>query len=836
MTERTATTEAKKPARAKKFLFTLILCVLTAALALPAFAYNNPIPLTDLSRKEFSAGDPFVMKYNGVYYCYVSGGNSFRSTDLLRWTYVGNVFQGDHSHNLYAPEVFYWNGAFYCISCPDGTTNYRFKSDSPEGPFTAVSGDLGGGIDGSLFRDDDGAIYFTHAAFNGIALYRMETPESEMVPLGKIPVSVSGMWTEGPGIFKRNGKYYMTFCGNDVLDPSYRSEYAVSDRVDSGWKEPEQNVLLLSTDGALTGLGHNSVVIGPDLDTYYIVYHNRYPDYSKDIDRAMNIQPILWSGDRPVVASGEVSGTDPALPAEEYRPENGTEPLSGQKLLETPTEDIFTAEFNLVPAVTDVLFGYIDERNFCALRFENNTAVLETVTDGNAVETRADVPKNTDLNVLQCVGVRQSESALSVTLAGGTLFETTPSARGGKIGYRAQKGTVGYTAFSGTVLGNRDNESVKYANHTYPATLFNEAVGGKTVSAKEPGNALLLAEGEKATYALSSFYGEATLTLRGKATENTRLNVYIDGDVLYGKVAFAESGGYRTEILRHIPMLKGGEHNITVEVLSGSFEFYEFATCREDELMENSYNMDRSIPSMGQREGEGEYIDGEFALTAKESLHGDCFGKTILGFLGSTDYSVEARVRLESIENGAEAGLFVRSVNETNGKASGFSFRRKWYQRCYYACLKSGAVCLYRQDYGEKLLAEYPTAADMTEPHMLKVIAQGCDLTVLFDGEEVIRYTDEYYPFPYGRYGFKAANGKAYYDDLTVEEVAWEFAAQETGEETADPNGDATAPAPALLWVIIPAAAVVLIILLVLFVFKRKKGAPGGAEPENKKE
>ena len=304
----------------KKISVCLMVVVLFLSLTIPAFAYSNPIRLADGSGNELPAGDPFVMKYNGTYYCYVSGGNCFRSTDLVKWIFVGNVFTGEHSTNLYAPEVFYWNGAFYCISCPEGTTNYCFKSNSPEGPFTAISDALGGGIDGSLFRDDDGTIYFTHAEFGGIALYRMETPESEMVSLGKLSVSVSGMWTEGPGIFKRDGKYYMTYCGNHVLDPAYRVEYAVSDRVDAGWTEPEQNVLLLSTEGTLTGLGHNSMVIGPDRDTYYIIYHNRYPDGTKPIDRAMNIQPILWSGDRPVAASGESFGQDPALPTEEYRP------------------------------------------------------------------------------------------------------------------------------------------------------------------------------------------------------------------------------------------------------------------------------------------------------------------------------------------------------------------------------------------------------------------------------------------------------------------------------------------------------------------------------------
>ena len=231
---------------------------------------------------------------------------------------------------------------------------------------------------------------------------------------------------------------------------------------------------------------------------------------------------------------------------------------------------------------------------------------------------------------------------------------------------------------------------------------------------------------------------------------------------------------------------------------------------------------------MAQREGEGEYENGEFILTPKKSSHGDCFGKTILGFPGSTDYSVEARVRLESARDDAEAGIFVRSVSESNGQASGFSFRRRWYQRCYFVAVKRGSVCLYRQDYGETLLREYLTTADFTEPHLLKVAADKCDLTVTLDGEEVIRYTDEYYPYPYGRYGFKTVNGKAYFDDLTVEAIESEPVVDAEEETAEDIVG---AKAPALLWVIIPEAAAV-IVLIVLFALKRKKSAAQKTDKE----
>ena len=120
----------------------------------------------------------------------------------------------------------------------------------------------------------------------------------------------------------------------------------------------------------------------------------------------------------------------------------------------------------------------------------------------------------------------------------------------------------------------------------------------------------------------------------------------------------------------------------------------------------------------------------------------------------------------------AEAGVFLRSANESDGEACAFRFRRKWYQQCYYVCVKNGAVLLYKQDYGEELLKQYSTSADFTQSHLLKVSIRGCELTVWLDGVEIIRYTDDNHPFTNGRYGFKVVNGTAYYDDLTVTALA----------------------------------------------------------------
>ncbi len=812
----------------KRIACLLLPAVLAGACAIPAAAYRNPIPFTDTNGRDCAMGDPFVMKFNGTYYAY-GGGKCFRSDDMVRWTCVGNAFSGEHSENLYAPEIFYFNGAFYCISCPNGTENHLFKSDSPEGPFMAVGGPLGGDIDGSLFRDDDGTVYFLHAAWNGIELYRMETPESEMTPVKRLSPSISEMWTEGPGLFKRNGKYYLTYTGNHVLDPAYRVEYAVADRITGPWTEPEQNILLLSTEGSVTGLGHNCVVIGPDLDSYYIVYHNRYPDGTKTIDRGFNMQRILWNGDKPVVSAQTVENEEPDRPDYEFRPENGTTIITAPVLSDKETGEIFTTEFNAVPRETVFLFSVRGEDG-CRLSFTEKTAVLEIRRGGQSEFLTAELPKNTDTGVLQCLRVQQTGTALRLFLAGGQFLETTPRGSGA-IGYdTVGSATVGYAAFSDKALGNRDHEAKKYALSVCDAVLADEKPASGIVPAEEPGNAVLLEPGQSLRFDLTALSASTvTLSLRGRAGNDTSIRIDVDGTPFVSDYPLSAGGGYRTEALRSLS-LTAKTSSLVITVLSGRYECYEIATTRESRVPDLDFSMN-SLSGLKMREGTVRFQDGKAAVTASESPKGDCYAKAILGDAGWGDYSVEATLICDTGTPGAEAGLFIRSANETDGEACAFRFRRKWYQQCYYVCLSEGYVSLYKQNYGEKLLARKMVSFDLSVAQKLKIAAVKNVLTVYLNGKEILSYTDNDHPFLNGKAGLKVVNGTAYYDDLSIRAISAESPAPsdtaapqpspgaETGSKPAAPDFHRNAILPIGLLLLAAACAVG----LRLFFRSRKK-------------
>src|SRR5690606_15583824 len=116
------------------------------------------------------------------YYLYCStkdgrpGIKGWSSEDLIHWTPEGLVTEDPITTGAYAPEVVYWNGYFYMYTSPAGNGHYVLRSDSPTGPFEVQTENLGLSIDGSVFIDDNGKWYFTHAGDQGIVIHPMTDP------------------------------------------------------------------------------------------------------------------------------------------------------------------------------------------------------------------------------------------------------------------------------------------------------------------------------------------------------------------------------------------------------------------------------------------------------------------------------------------------------------------------------------------------------------------------------------------------------------------------------------------------------------------------------------
>ena len=186
--------------------------------------------------------DPSICRVGDDYYLVNSAFNYFpsipvwQSKDLVNWTQIGNVLDrpsqfamrgGQVSAGTYAPTIRYHNGTFYVVcTLVGGIGNFYVTAQDPKGPWSEPIKLQGvGGIDPSLFFDDDGKCYVTNcddpvgqAKYNGHRTIRLQEVDLEQKkPVGKKIVLVDGgtniskhpVWCEGPHLYKIDKTYYL---------------------------------------------------------------------------------------------------------------------------------------------------------------------------------------------------------------------------------------------------------------------------------------------------------------------------------------------------------------------------------------------------------------------------------------------------------------------------------------------------------------------------------------------------------------------------------------------------------------------------------------------------
>lgn len=357
--------------------------------------YQNPI------QKQGDFADPFVLRYNGTYYLYCTNPDTrcWSSQDLLHWKLEGPTVPAEEFPELvpFAPEVVYWNGAFYMYTSPHGFGHYVLKSDSPTGPFRKITGNVGHAIDFSVFIDDNGQWYAYWADDRGILGCEMASPTEFGEPV-LIGADLHG-WTEGPFVLKREGKYHLTYTGNHFLSKGYRIHAAVADRPLGLFRDHGYNPVILRTEGDVVGLGHSSTVLGPDLQTHYIFYHNLNPDKTRDL----NLDPVVFTPEKAcVLGPTDTPRPAPALPRwQRQRPER-------IRVEGTFREDVVLlsagiVEVNLAAGEKTEKYGVmLTGKTEFRLEFsrENNTL---TLWNGDVSLTREALPAGYDHNALHCM-------------------------------------------------------------------------------------------------------------------------------------------------------------------------------------------------------------------------------------------------------------------------------------------------------------------------------------------------------------------------------------------------------------------------------------------------
>lgn len=276
----------------------------------PAKTYTNPVKTVD--HANIYVSDPFVYKYNGIYYLTgtsdIPNGMGFayyESKDMITWTYKGALYQKPENHigtsAFWAPEVKLYKGKFYMtyscyISKHELALTCLAVSDTPNGPFKDLYTpwlDLGySAIDANIFVDDDGTPYVYYSknwTSDGIGqgeLYAAKL-KKDLSGLDGDPIFVSKAsqdwekvkWdvnrcNEGSFVFKKGDTYYMTYSANDTGYEHYGVGVSTAKNPLGPWVKYEDNPLM-TTDlsKGVSSPGHNSIVESPDGKNLYIVYH-----------------------------------------------------------------------------------------------------------------------------------------------------------------------------------------------------------------------------------------------------------------------------------------------------------------------------------------------------------------------------------------------------------------------------------------------------------------------------------------------------------------------------------------------------------------------------------
>lgn len=709
-------------------------------------SYQNPLRLP-LQNEHYGIGDPFVFKFNGKYYLYPSSAPSmdgvcaWESENMTDWRYLGLVAEDKFLNNAYAPEVFYYNGTFYLIASPKGEGHYIYTSKSPAGPFVRLTDNIGLTIDGSLFCDDDGTLYFTHAEYPAIHGHVME-PDGTMHSARELQGTSMGHWTEGPGIFKRDGRYYITMTGNHLLSRGYRIDYAVSEVGPLGpYRIPENKTLLVNTSYENGSLGHSSTVMGPDLDSYWIFYHC-FP-VSRDgkrHGRFVNMDRLLFYGNDIMVSGPSLTPVPvPEMPDFYGWADNDT--YSDQFLhkdgfiLSRKFMDAFgTAEISFAPNGGKAVFAYEDSANFHEASICDNMFYLYRIKGSQReLINEKELFKGFNQEALHTLRLESKPDCLNLFIDSLHIMEL-----GNELGIRGHIGTRGSDIVSFIAFSKYVGQSGDGLHHQYlPGKIKAEIA---SVPVKLEGSYVSLSDKEALCYNVNVAY-------KGIYRVQAVMNVQTKCDISFGtnetkqQIKLMADSDMRRVDLGCIPLEQGLQVlQISVEQGIALFESFDVFPLAEHEFGEYSglelcYRAD--------------IMEGDCCIKRMEGLQMDRPGQALarIGDRFHTDSCVETEVIFRGEHLELSAGIFLR-LSEN----SVYIDQVKIGHRGYYIGFDTQDVFVWRMNFDKKILCRHRCKLQIDVSYKIKADFRGNRLSVFVDDLPILCLTDAI-SLPYGLSG-----------------------------------------------------------------------------------
>lgn len=712
---------------------------------------RNPYALTDLwDGREI--GDPFLMRHDGRFYLYCSSQSSrpgikcWVSEDMIHFDYQGFVCTDERTTGAYAPEVAYNAGKFWMVTSPRGSGHYLLRADSPLGPFEVVSDNLGIGIDGSLFVDDDGRSYFYRASHQGIRVHDMPSPGEIDVRSRVIEASWLGHWTEGPQVIKRDGRYFLTDTGNHVLSRGYHVDYVVShDGPDRGYRKLRDGILLLETRDEYHALGHSSTCVGPDMDTMYIIYHkNILNDWNHPLHRSMNIDRLYFNGDRMYCNATWWHQRAPKQPLCVSR--DGVGLVDGE--LPVTAGDCFTAEIN-VRLTADV--GVV---SFAGLTLTLHANRQWTLSSGEA----GVFPENVAMDALVTVKVSLRKGQLVLCINGMEFLRKQTNVTGGRIGV-GEGCAPSFIGLSDVAQGSEDSIAAKAVPGAFDAVHCLETE--KHTSEGETGcTALALSAGETASFRLNVWQTRLYhLAVTVRANADT-LHLVVNGQEMTATPTGAcACDGMEKRYLGTIS-LPAGQSVLTLEA-------------KEDVVLDRIFlsEADAFAPAVIIDGGE-DVTNGALHVVghkARASMHRKFCGYTAAEGYGEAwygaqwrDYELHMTINMKPCSPDAQVSAYIRS-----GRESWHGDQVKASRIAYALHVRENKIVLAKQHYREWVLQEAPLMVEWGSQLRLVLRVEGSHISVIGENGVLLEATDPM-PIVAGRVGVSAVTDGMGFEALSV--------------------------------------------------------------------
>ena len=278
--------------------------------------------------------DPSITRVGDDYYlvnstfAWFPGIPVFRSRDLVSWTQIGNAIDRPDmldfgrlglSRGVFAASITHHDGLFYILNtCVDCGGNFVITARDPAGPWSdpVWLPDLEGGIDPSLFFDEDGKAWIVNngapegtprydghraiwiQAFDPASL-RTTGPRTVLVDSGVDP-STNPKWIEGPRIFRHDGHYYLT-CAEGGTEEGHSQVVLRADRPTGPYTPFAGNPILTQRDlprdrpFPITSAGHAEFVETPSGEWWATFLATRpYEGDHYNTGRETFLMPVQW--------------------------------------------------------------------------------------------------------------------------------------------------------------------------------------------------------------------------------------------------------------------------------------------------------------------------------------------------------------------------------------------------------------------------------------------------------------------------------------------------------------------------------------------------------------